>query len=295
MSDLESFTTHRSLLFGIAYRMLGDVAAAEDIVQETYLRWQKQETARIDSAKAWLVATATRLCIDQLRSARQRREEYVGVWLPEPLMQDAAPAASEHAALADSLSMAFMLMLDALSPVERAVFLLREAFDYDYAEISRIVKKSEVACRQIVSRAKAQLARQSAPVTPPREKAERLMQQFLTATRTGELPDLLALLTDDVVLYTDGGGRVTAAGRPIRSSDHVGRFFVGIRRRATTPIRFELASVNGGVGAIVYAGDCLDRVVSIELAGDRIRAIYMVRNPEKLRHVSGPSGGSGRN
>ena len=285
-SNLDAFTAHRDLLLGIAYRMLGSVAEAEDIVQETYLRWQKQDAATIDSPKAWLIATATRLCIDQLRSARQRREHYVGVWLPEPLLQGAAPAASEHAALADSLSMAFMLMLETLSPVERAVFLLREAFDYDYAEIASIVQKSEAACRQIVSRARARMAERPAPAAPPRAQAERLMQQFLAATRTGELPALLALLTDDVVLYSDGGGRVRAAVRPVQSADRVGRFFLGVRRFAADETRVELACINGGVGALVYAGDRLDRVVSIELEGERIKTIFIVRNPDKLRHVA---------
>jgi RNA polymerase sigma-70 factor (ECF subfamily) len=290
MTDpLATFSAHRPLLFGLAYRMLGSVAEAEDIVQETYLRWQRQEAAAITSPKAWLIAAATRLCIDQQRSARRRREEYVGVWLPEPLVEGTAPAASEHAALADSLSMAFMLMLETLAPVERAVFLLREAFDYDYAEIAAIVQKSEAACRQIVSRARASLAQKPAPAAAPREQAERLTRRFLEATRHGGLGELVALLTDDAVLYSDGGGRVRAAIRPIRSADRVGRFFVGIRRMIPPQMRVELTAVNGRAGALVFVGEKLDRVLSLEFEGERVKTVFIVRNPEKLRHVTGPA------
>jgi RNA polymerase sigma-70 factor, ECF subfamily len=283
----DPLTAHRSTLFGIAYRMLGSVADAEDIVQETFLRWRKQDATAIDVPKAWLIATATRLCIDQLRSARRRREEYVGIWLPEPLVQETAPAANEHAALADSLSMAFMLMLENLAPVDRAVFLLREAFDYEYTEISRIVDKSEAACRQIISRAKAQLTDRAEPIEPPPERAAQIMQRFLTATHTGELPDLLALLTDNVVLYSDGGGRVAAALRPIQRADRVARFFIGIRRFAeNAETSLEFVQVNGRPGALLRNGGHLDRVISVDFAGDRICAIYIVRNPEKLRHIA---------
>lgn len=281
----DAFTENRAKLFGIAYRMLGSVAEAEDAVQDTYVRWQQQDAAEVESPAAWLVAALTRRCIDALRSARRRREDYVGVWLPEPLVADAAPPASEHAALADSLSMAFMVMLETFSPVERAVFLLREAFDYDYAEIARIVEKSEAACRQIVSRAKSALARRPETPGPAPAQAERLMQRFLAATQSGELPELLALLTDDVVLYSDGGGRVRAAGRPIQSADRVARFFVGVRRYAPASMETQVVPVNGGPGALVFAEGRLDRVVSVAFAGERIRAIYLVRNPDKLRHV----------
>lgn len=292
MTDaLETFTAQRAALFGIAYRMLGSVAEAEDMVQETYLRWRKQDPAAVGNAKAWLITATTRLCVDQLRSARQRREEYVGVWLPEPLVGETAPAPSEHAALADSLSLAFMLMLETLGPVERAVFLLREAFDLDYATIAGIVDRSEAACRQMVSRAKTQLARQPAPQTRPPAEAERLMREFMAATQTGKLPDLLALLSDDAVLYTDGGGRVLAAGRPIVSADRIARFFVGVRRRAETgEVRVEFATVNGAPGALRYVDGRLERVVAIEATGGRIARVYIVRNPEKLGRVRRTSG-----
>ena len=288
---IEEFTTHRPLLFGIAYRMLGRVAEADDMVQETWLRWQRQDSADVASPRAWLVATITRLCIDQLRSARRQREEYYGVWLPEPLVEGVAPSPGDSAALADSLTMAFMLMLETLSPVERAVFLLREVFDYDYADIARIVDKSEANCRQIVRRAKAQLpsagaGSATAPASPPTEQARRVVQQFLHAAATGELGDLVALLTADATLYTDGGGRVASAGRPIVTADHVGRFFIGIRRLATAPLAFRLVAINGRPGALMTANGRLDRAVTFEFEGDRIRAIYIVRNPDKLAHLA---------
>ncbi|MBS0664730.1 MAG: RNA polymerase sigma-70 factor [Verrucomicrobia bacterium] len=282
-----AFQEHRPRLFGLAYRMLGSVSEAEDAVQETYLRWRRQDPASVDSPAAWLVTALTRLCIDQLRSARRHREEYYGVWLPEPLVESPAPSPAESAALADSLSMAFMLMLERLAPPERAVFLLREIFDYDYAAIARIVGKSEAGCRQIVHRAKASLRPAPEPAAPPDARARAIVRKFLAATTTGEVGDLLQLLTDDATLYTDGGGRVRAAGRPIESADHVSRFFVGIRRRyADVERRHRLVMVNGRLGAVVLTAGRLENVLAFELEGDRVRTIYLVRNPDKLRHLA---------
>lgn len=186
-----TFNDSRRLLFGIAYRMLGRVVEAEDMVQETWLRWQGQNLPDVQSPKAWLVATITRLCIDQLRSSRNEREEYYGVWLPEPLVESSA-SPWENAAMADSLTMGFMLMLENLSPIERAVFLLRTVFDYEYAEIAEIVGKSEANCRQIVSRAKNQLAHPTAPPAEPSPRAEEVMRQFLAAHSSGNLQELRA-------------------------------------------------------------------------------------------------------
>lgn len=288
MSHLELFTAHRRLLFDLAYRMLGRVAEAEDIVQETWLRWQRQDLGAINSPKAWLVAAATRLAIDHLRSAQRTREEYYGVWLPEPVLHAPERSPDESAALADSLTMAFMLMLERLTPDERAVFLLREVFDYDYADIARIVEKSEAACRQIVSRAKTHVARDTMLPAPPSPRAQQIVQQFLAATATGDVRELMTLLTDDATLYSDGGGRVVAAGRPIRTADHVSRFFAGIRSRyADTPgLEFRPVFVNGRPGALMLGEGRLINAYSFDLVGDRIRAIYLVRNPDKLRHLT---------
>jgi len=283
----DTFLEHRPLLFGIAYRMLGSIAEAEDAVQEIYLRWQKQDATRLDSARAWLIAATTRWCIDQLRSARRQREDYKGLWLPEPLLDAPAAPPGRAGALADSLSMAFMFMLEQLSPVERAVFLLREAFDFDYSEIAEMVGKSEANCRQLFSRARRTLGRRDEPVAepePPRQ-AEEIVQQFLHACTTGNLGELLAVLTDDVVLYSDGGGRVPSALRPIVNADRVSRFFLGIGKRGAFHGESRLAQVNGTVGVLLRRRDGRRSVTAFALHGGRIRAIYLVNNPEKLRGV----------
>lgn len=282
----ELFAAHRSLLFGIAYRMLGSVSEADDMVQETWIRWQRQDAAGVDSPKAWLVAAITRLCIDQLRSARRKREEYYGVWLPEPLVEHAAPSPAEHAALADSLTMAFMLMLETLSPAERAVFLLREVFAYDYAEIATMVGKSEANCRQIVRRAKASLPQATPPAAPPSARAQRVVQKFLAATATGDVSDVLALLTNDAAFYSDGGGQVAAARRPIVGAAAVSRFFVKIRPLRPSEVEVKLVTINGRVGALMSSQGRVFNAVAFDLEGDAIRAIYIVRNPDKLRHLS---------
>ena len=285
-SVIESFTTYQSLLFSIAYRMLGRVTEAEDMVQETWLRWQKQDAAAMDSPRAWLISAVTRLCIDQLRSARREREKYYGVWLPEPVIDDRAQAPDQASALADSLSMAFMMMLETLPPAERAVFLLREVFDYEYVSIASIVEKSESACRQIVHRVKGRLADSSTVSKPPTAQARRLAEKFLEATLSGEMQDLLALLRDDATLYADGGGRVHAVGRPLLSADRIARFFIGIRRyRAAEEVELRFTTLNGRPGALMLSGGRIFNAVSFACEGDRISTIYIVRNPDKLQHL----------
>jgi RNA polymerase sigma-70 factor (ECF subfamily) len=288
---LETFRTHRPLLFGIAYRMLGRVAEAEDAVQEVWLRWQKQETADIQSPKAWLVSATTRLCIDQLRSARRQREEYYGVWLPEPLMPRTATDPGDTAELADSLTMAFMLMLESLGPVERAVFLLREVFGYDYADAAAIVGKSEANCRQIVRRAKTQLGATPRPAAPPTAQAQELVEAFLAATASGDVHRVLALLTEQSAVYSDGGGRVKAAGLPIIGADHVSRFLLGIWPRFGAGLQRRRVEINGSPGIVMFEGDRVHYAFSFELDGDRVRNIYILCNPDKLRHLTPLAGG----
>lgn len=282
MSDV--FQEHRPLLLGIAYRMLGGVADAEDMVQETLLRWQQQDAAALKSPKAWLVSTVTRLSIDQLRSARRRREQYVGVWLPEPLVgaDEGAASPAGLAALTDSLGLAFMHLLEDLAPLERAVFMLREAFDYDYAEIAAIVGKSEANCRQLFSRAKSRLAQRELGEEPAGEKAERVVQQFLQACVTGNMESFLAVLTDDAVMYSDGGGKVRAALKPIYGAEFIGRLFLGIRRKSLAGARAEIVRVNGQVGAIFRLVDGRPIVAAFAFNGDRIQSVYWVSNPDKL-------------
>lgn len=283
MSDI--FEEHRSLLFGIAYRMLGSRADAEDMVQEAFLRWQKQDAAEIESVKAWLISAVTRLSIDQLRSARRKREEYVGIWLPEPIVGADESAASpvKVAALSDSLGLAFLHLMEDLAPIERAVFMLREAFDYDYAEIAKIVEKSEANCRQLFSRAKQHLAQRELKEEPAGEKAERVVQQFLEACATGDMQSFLAVLTEDAVLYSDGGGKVRAALKPIVSAEFIGRFYMGIRRKGFAGGLVEIVRVNGKVGAILRRTDGRVSVTAFAFEGDRIKSVYMVSNPDKLR------------
>ncbi|RBP46104.1 RNA polymerase sigma-70 factor (ECF subfamily) [Roseimicrobium gellanilyticum] len=284
---LEVFTEHRKTLFGIAYRMLGRVSEAEDMVQEVWIRWQKQDASAIDSPKSWLVSTMTRLCIDQLRSARREREEYYGVWLPEPLMQASGNEPDKAAAVSDSLTMAFMMMLESLDPVERATFLLREVFDYDYADTAAIVGKSEVNCRQIVRRAKAQLQARPQSNLTPNAQAQRLVEQFFRAADTGRIEELLSMLTEDATLYSDGGGRVRAAGRPICSADHVSRFLAGIWPRLPEDTEWRAATVNGRAGAILRAQGDIYGAFAFDIDHLRVQKVYFVLNPEKLRHLAG--------
>jgi RNA polymerase sigma-70 factor (ECF subfamily) len=280
---IEIFAEHRSLLFGIAYRMLGRITEAEDMVQETWLRWQRQNLADIRSPRAWLVAAVTRLCLDQLRSAKHQREEYYGVWLPEPLI-DSAGAGDQTGALADSLTTAFMVMLELLSPTERAVFLLRNVFDYDYPEIASIMNKSEANCRQIFRRAKTRLVQSNKSSVTPNQHAERIVQQFLVAQKTGSVSDLLALLTEDAVLYADGGGRVAAAGRPIHGANQISRFFVGIRRQIPANLELRITPMSGSIGVLAIIDQEIIQAMTFDIFEDRISAIYVVRNPDKLRH-----------
>lgn len=283
---IEIYNAHRQTLFGIAYRMLGRVSEAEDMLQEVWLRWQKQDPAKIEQPKAWLVSTMTRLCIDQLRSARREREDYYGVWLPEPLMVSTERGPDAAAELSDSLTMAFMLMLESLGPVERATFLLREVFNYDYADTAAIVGKSEVNCRQIVRRARAQLQASPKSTPPPSEQAHRLVEQFLAAAETGEVKQLLAMLAEDATVYSDGGGRVKAAGRPIVSADHVSRFFVGIFPRLPEDTDWRPTLINGRTGMLMYSKGEIFGACSFDFAGGLVRDVYMILNPEKLRHIT---------
>jgi len=286
---IDTFSEHRAHLFGIAYRMLGSVAEAEDMVQETWLRWQKQG-GEAREPRAWLTTAITRLCIDQLRLARREREEYFGVWLPEPLVSDFGTSPSAEAALAGSLGVAFLLLLEELAPVDRAVFLLREVFEHEYPEIAEIVGRSEAACRQIVSRAKAKLARREVREAADSPESERMVRQFLEACETGNLDTLLAMLTEDAVLYSDGGGVVRSAPKPIRSADHVARFLIGVRRRMAkrhpgAHDRDRLVRVNGDLGVLTRRRDGVLMVTSFAFEGGRIRALYLVSNPHKLEAI----------
>ncbi len=287
MDKTGDFDRHRRLLFSIAYRMLGSVADAEDVLQEAYLRWQRTEE-EVRSPRAYLSAVVTRLSIDQLKSARVRREEYIGAWLPEPILTEGegADAPAEAAILEESLSMAFMVLLESLTPTERAVFLLREVFDYDYGEVSRLVGKSEENCRQISRRARQSVAARRPRFEASQEQEERLMESFLQACAGGDMEALVSLLSEDVILWSDGGGKVRAALNPIRGADKVIRWFAGILQKTPPGLTFRTASVNGRPGAVGYYADGSPQsVVTLEVEGESIRAIHFVVNPEKLENI----------
>lgn len=284
MSRIEVFDRNRPLLFSIAYRMLGSVMEAEDVVQEAFLRWQQAPEGEVRSPSAYLSTVVTRLCIDRLRSARARREQYVGPWLPEPLLEEQEIAGT--ADLDDSLSMAFLVLLESLSPVERAVFLLREVFDYDYPEIASLVGKSEANCRQIARRARQSVAARRPRFESSPEQEERLLDSFLQASLSGDMEALLALLSEDVTLYSDGGGKTQAALRPIYGADRVARFLSGILTKAPPDLAVRQTRVNGRPGLVGYFGDGSPQsVVTIEVGEGGITAIRLVVNPEKLGNV----------
>jgi RNA polymerase sigma-70 factor (TIGR02957 family) len=287
--------SYRPLLFSIAYGMTGSVGDAEDIVQDAFVgltRARLAETA-IANQKAYLTTAVTRLGINYLSSARVRREVYVGDWLPEPVVVPAdGPGPAEHAELADSLSMAFLVLLEALSPVDRAVFMLREVFGYTYPDVARITGKTEVNCRQIFARARQRIAageqaRASMPAPARRAESEELARRFFAAAAGGNLDQLLAMLAPDVVFHADGGGKAQAVGKPLAGRERVLRFLGGLFRRG----RFLGASlrpawVNGQPGAVTY--DAEGRVVNVfalDIADGLVQAIRSVVNPDKLRHI----------
>ncbi|GIK56233.1 MAG: RNA polymerase sigma-70 factor [Chloroflexi bacterium] len=285
MQQTDTFNSYRAYLFAIAYRMLGSVMDAEDMVQETYLRWQNSAAAAIESPKSYLAAIITRLCIDHLRSAKVQRETYMGEWLPEPLLLDSMPAQEDMAALSDTLSIAFLVLLETLSPTERAVFLLREVFDYEYAEIAEMVGKSEANCRQMVRRARQHLAdgRPRFQSTPAEQ--QHIVYQFAQACVQGDMTGLLALLAEDVVEYSDGGGKVVAAIKPVHGAEKVARFFLGLMKKLPDTLAYQLAIANGRPAILSYLDGEPINVTILDIGDGRIQRIYNIVNPDKLRHL----------
>ncbi|MEG3939593.1 RNA polymerase sigma-70 factor [Microcoleus sp. S36b_A3] len=285
MSSLDDFNDHRPLLFSIAYRMLGTVTDAEDMVQETFLRWQQTASETVRSAKTYLATIITRLCIDHLRSARVQREQYVGTWLPEPMLTQQSENSTDLMELADSLSIAFLTVMERLSPIERAVFLLRDVFDYDYDEIAQMVGKSSTNCRQILRRAKQHLADQRPRFPVSRPQQEQITAQFLDASTKGDLQELLLLLAKDVTFCSDGGGKVVAVLKPIHGAVKVARMLLAIRRKWLLNSVSHLADINGQPGIIQYLDDRIHSVMTFEIVDGCIQSIYSVRNPEKLERI----------
>jgi len=286
---MATFETYRPYLFAIAYRMLGSAMDAEDIVQETYLRYQTHRPEHIDSLKAYLTTILTRLCMDQLRLARRKRERYVGPWLPEPIQTDEAAEASDperRVDMEESISLAFLMLLEQLQPFERAVFLLREVFGYEFAEIANILEKGEAACRRSFSRAKQHLRAHRPRFPASRETHQQLLTGFLRAVQVGDMAALTGMLAEDVTLWADGGGKVKgAATRPVYGRESVARFMVGTRRFWPDDAQVEPEEVNGQAALVVHIGGQPFTVLTVEVERGQIQAIRIVANPEKLTHV----------
>jgi RNA polymerase sigma-70 factor, ECF subfamily len=291
----EQFEAHRPLMFSIAYRMLGSAMEAEDIVQEAYLRYQAISPEAIRSPKAFLSTVVTRLCLNQLESARTKREAYIGPWLPEPVLTGAedatalntlSPSPSQQTELHESISLAFLILLEQLTPVERAVFLLREVFDYAYAEIAEILEKDEAACRQLFSRAKQHIAEHRPRFKATPEQHRQLLSQFMRAVSAGELEGLMTLLSDDVTMWADGGGKARgAATQPLHGRAAVARFVLASTRFLTSNYQAEIALVNGQPAAILRVGHQAVIIIAIEGDSDHVREIRVIGNPDKLRRV----------
>ena len=293
MSTADVYEQYRPLMFSIAYRMLGTASEAEDVVQEAFLRYHRAESGEnagngISSPKAYLSAVTTRLCIDYLRSARARREAYLGEWLPEPLLtDDSAPDPAGLAEQADSLSMAFLLLLERLTPVERAVFLLHDVFGYDYDEISAIVKKSPDNCRQLALRARRHVNEQKPRFEASRSKREELATRFFSAVGSGDMDGLVSMLAADVVVYGDSGGIPPSWPRPIVGRDPVSRLLVGIANQMQQiRVTIQLAEFNGQAGARLVGPD--GRLISVfvlDIADGQVQTVRSVINPDKLQHL----------
>jgi RNA polymerase sigma-70 factor (ECF subfamily) len=282
------FNSHRKRLMGVAYRMLGSTADAQDVLQDAWLRWNESDTDSLRSAEAWLVTVVTRLSIDRLRAARQEREHYSGQWLPEPLVQ-ASPETPEQALeLAHDVSTAFLMVLEQLSPEERAAFVLRQVFDADYADVAAALGKSEVACRQLVHRAAERLKERRPRFTVTRDAHLKLLREFAQAAASGDLSALRGLLAEDAELVSDGGGKVRSFARALRGAQRLAMLYFALARRLSRDGARQdivLAEVNGRPGLLRYIDGQLESVQSFETDGTRITAIHSQRNPDKLARV----------
>lgn len=285
-SPLSVFEGNRPLLFGIAYRMLGSVADAQDMVQECYLRWHQAAGGAIHTPSAWLTTAITRLCINHLQTARVKRETYVGPWLPEPLVDEGAADPAHSSMLADSLSLAFLVLLETLSPDERAVFILREGFEHEFADIAAIVGKSEENCRQILARARKRIEDGRPRYDASRADADKIVGPYVAALRDGDMEKMLARLADNVVLVADSGGRPGALLNPLHGAGPVAQAMLeATRRTGGGGSDVEPASINGLPGFVRFSGDRAQAILAFGVAGGRITAVFVISNPDKLRHL----------
>jgi RNA polymerase sigma-70 factor (ECF subfamily) len=280
-----AFDRLRPRLQGIAYRMLGSVAEAEELVQDAWLRWNETASEAIDNAEAWLVTITTRLSIDRLRAAKVQRAHYTGMWLPEPMLTEPADNPEQVLERADQLSVAFLMLLERLSPEARAAFLLREVFDADYAEVARTLGKSEAACRQLVHRARTQLRDEKPRYEVPPETHQRLLRSFAAALTGRDFSALKNLLAEDAELIGDGGGKVLSVGRPMVGGQRIAQLFYAFSLRHREGVRVELARVNGQWGLLRFVDGVLESAQSYETDGERILRIHSQRNPDKLARI----------
>jgi RNA polymerase sigma-70 factor (ECF subfamily) len=284
----EVFEEHRPVLMGVAYRMLGRVTDAEDVVQDAWLRWSGADRSDVREPRGYLVRVTTRLAIDRLRHVQSRKEAYVGPWLPEPYVTDfgdTVPDTAERAVLAESVSLAVLVVMESLSPLERAVFVLREAFGYPYAEIAAVLDRTEAAVRQLAGRARKHVdERRPRYEVDPAERRD-LTQRFLAAAAEGDLEGLMALLAPDVRLVGDSGGLAQAPVRVIQTADKVGRFLQGVSRKSVADPSFRFMEINGGFSVVVLSGDKVDSVFQLDVADGRVQCVYVIRNPQKLHSV----------
>jgi len=284
-NGLADFEAHRRALMGLAYRMLGSRAEAEDVLQDAYLRWHGTDRASVEEPRHYLGTVVARLCLDRMKSAQVRREVYVGPWLPEPVVDEAF--GDEDSTLAHDISVALMLTLERLSPLERASFLLHDVFGLEFAEVARALGRGEAACRQLAARARAHIEAGRPRFPASRADGARLASAFQAAAASGDTQALRQVLAEDVVLFTDGGGKRIAALNPIRGAEKVLRFFAGIAAKDPTLLGTQMraASINGLAGLVLREADGSIDTMAFEHRDGRIVAIYVTRNPEKLHHV----------
>ncbi|WP_063833440.1 RNA polymerase sigma-70 factor [Streptomyces sp. NRRL F-5727] len=291
-ADAREFVGHRGRLFGLAYRMLGSADEAEDVVQDAYLRWSGTDRGAVSHPGAWLAKVVTHLCLNRLTSARATRESYTGSWLPEPVLAEAGAGPLEAVERHDDVSTALLLLLERLTPAERAVYVLREAFGYPHREIAGLLDIGEANCRQLYGRAARRVAEPgdggAARFGPPEpERRRALVESFVAAARDGDLAGLEKVLAQDVVWWSDGGGKVRAALRPVRGRDHVVRFLAGVARRTEEGTRLTVAEVNGAPGIVLHVGERITGVATVALHADgRIGEVWFVSNPDKLGHAT---------
>ncbi|MFJ6834003.1 RNA polymerase sigma-70 factor [Streptomyces sp. NPDC091209] len=283
------FEEHRPVLMGVAYRMLGRVADAEDIVQEAWLRWSADDRTDVREPRGYLVRVTTRLAIDRLRQVQSRREAYVGPWLPEPYVTDfgdTVPDSADRAVLADSVSLAVLVVLESLSPLERAVFVLREAFGFPYADIAVVLDRGEPAVRQLAGRARKHVEERRPRYEVDPDERRDLTERFLAAAGEGDLEGLMSLLAPEARLIGDSGGLTQAPLRVLDSADKVGRFVIGVSRKGVPGLSFRFLEVNGGVAVLALSDGKPDSIIQLDVADGRVQCVYIVRNPEKLVSLS---------